>query len=141
MASVLARNTKLQTFICECPDGSNIIVKHVTCPDKCKTSVFLAGTSGKAFVYHWRATHAKVGKKILLSSPESLGGQQLKMFEMQSYCAPQFKMFEMQSGPTAPPNPPAINLGRRRMRKSMPASTSSSSMRCAPLQRCNSFGG
>ena len=50
---VLARNTKLQLFICECPDGSNTIVKHFSCPDKCKPSVFLAGTSGEA----WRGLH------------------------------------------------------------------------------------
>ena len=79
----LARNTKLQL-----PDGSNIIVKHFTCPDKLKPSVFLAGSSGQAYIYRWRATHAKVGKKILQYTLESLGGQQFKMFEMQSYTAP-----------------------------------------------------
>ncbi|OLQ14906.1 hypothetical protein AK812_SmicGene901 [Symbiodinium microadriaticum] len=81
----LPKGTKMQIFIYPRRDGGHHIIKHFVCTLKCKPKIFNSGVYGQAYVYNWRSTDAKVGKKIIQYTLENLGGRQYKIFDLVSY--------------------------------------------------------
>ena len=84
----LPKGTKMQIFIYPRRDGGHHIIKHFVCTLKCKPKIFNSGVYGQAYVYNWRSTDAKVGKKIIQYTLENLGGRQYKIFDLVSYTTP-----------------------------------------------------
>ncbi|OLP82650.1 hypothetical protein AK812_SmicGene36685 [Symbiodinium microadriaticum] len=84
----LPKGMKFQIFIYPRQDGGRYIIKHFVCTLKCKPAIFNSGVYGKAYVYNWRSTDAKVGKKIIQYTLENLGGRQYKVFDLLSYTTP-----------------------------------------------------
>ena len=68
------KETKLQMVICNCNDGSKVILKHIMFPQKMKACLFEKMVYGRPHRAKWMTGSPKTGRKILQYCLEHLGG-------------------------------------------------------------------